>query len=461
MKIRLVLAFALLLCIALMRPGSVFGSDAEEALSQATPITPTVLAVVRNQGTALHDRPNGEPFHSLVGGTLVTARLRSQDNRWVLVETRDETAGWVEIRTLLAAGLSRLPVEQPTATPTSTPEPTTEADSTTMTEATGTATAEPVSQEDAMPTPTPSETPEESMDSMTPEATGETMEEGATPESSEEAMAESGTPEATEEAMAESGTPEATEEAMAESGTPEATEEAMAESGTPQPTAEATIEPTREATPEPSPTPFVPPEGPTALALARVGGANLWRNEDGAFVAHFEAGQRLTAAYRTEESDWYFVYDDDGDHGWVSDDELLVVNPDSLPVDEFVSSPTSETELVDDSDKVVVTVNTVGLRLNVRGGPGTEYEIVAKAVTGVEFNAIGRNEDSSWVQVAIADLPSGYGWVSADFVTVEGALEQLPVVVEAETSEEGSSPPPVFSLPLAIHSLKPSTTTMA
>ena len=435
MKIRLVLAFALLLCIALMRPGSVFGSDAEEALSQATPITPTVLAVVRNQGTALHDRPNGEPFHSLVGGTLVTARLRSQDNRWVLVETRDETAGWVEIRTLLAAGLSRLPVEQPTATPTSTPEPTTEADSTTMTEATGTATAEPVSQEDAMPTPTPSETPEESMDSMTPEATGETMEEGATPESSEEAMAES--------------------------GTPKATEEAMAESGTPQPTAEATIEPTREATPEPSPTPFVPPEGPTALALARVGGANLWRNEDGAFVAHFEAGQRLTAAYRTEESDWYFVYDDDGEHGWVSADELLVVNPDSLPVDEFVSSPTSETELVDDSDKVVVTVNTVGLRLNVRGGPGTDYEIVAKAVTGVEFNAIGRNEDSSWVQVAIADLPSGYGWVSADFVTVEGALEQLPVVEEAETSEEGSSPPPVFSLPLAIHSLKPSTTTMA
>ena len=67
MKTRLVFGFALLLCVALIRPGSVFGSDAEEALSQATPIAPNVLAVVRNQGTSLHDRPNGEPFSDAGG----------------------------------------------------------------------------------------------------------------------------------------------------------------------------------------------------------------------------------------------------------------------------------------------------------------------------------------------------------------------------------------------------------
>ena len=110
MKIRTGVGFALLLCVALILPGPVFGSDATESFSQATTITPTVLAVVRNQGTQLHDRPDGQPFQSLVGGTLVTARLRSRDLKWVLVETRDESKGWVEVRTLLAAGLSRLPI---------------------------------------------------------------------------------------------------------------------------------------------------------------------------------------------------------------------------------------------------------------------------------------------------------------------------------------------------------------
>ena len=394
MKIRIVVGFALLLCVALVRPGSVFGSDTTEALSQATPIKPTVLAVVRNQGTQLHDRPDGEPLQSLVGGTLVTARLRSQDLKWVLVETRDESEGWVEVRTLLAAGLSRLPVEQPTPTPTATSAPTEESSPTAMSAATATltATVEPEPTGTATATPAATGTPDGSMADVTPETTGTV------------------TPEATGDATPEAGTPEPTVE-----GTPEATAEAV----------------------EPTATPFVPPQGPTALALARIDGANLWQNEDGAFVAHFEAGKRLTAAYRTEESEWFFVYNDDGIHGWASAEELLVVGGDTLPVEEFLSDPTTEEVL----EKVVVTVNTVGVRLNVRAGPGTEYDIVARAAAGVEFNVIGRTEESDWVQVVIADLPSGNGWVSAFYVTVSGSLELVPVVKEEEdeTTEEGSS----------------------
>ena len=98
-------------------------------------------------------------------------------------------------------------------------------------------------------------------------------------------------------------TPEATgtPEAMEEPGTPAAMEEA-----TLQPTEEAMPEVTSEAgTPESTPTPFMPPEGPTALSLARIGGAVLWDGEDGSFVEHYRAGSRLTAAFRTENSSWY------------------------------------------------------------------------------------------------------------------------------------------------------------
>ena len=400
MIIRLVLGFAALLYLAITQPGLVQSGRLGNELAQSTPITPTVLAVVRNQGATLHDRPNGEPLQDIVGGSLVTARLRSTDQLWVLVQTRDQTEGWVEVRTLLAAGLGRLPVEVPTPTPTLTPEPTLSA------------------------TPSPSPTPTSEAETMEePEVTGTATVE---PTSQGEMAA---TPEAT-------GTPEAMGEA-----TPLPTEEAMPE---------ATSE--MEA-PESTPTPFVPPEGPTALSLARIGGAVLWDGEDGSFVEHYRAGTRLTAAFRTESSEWYYVYHDEGAHGWATAEELLVVSGHVLTVKEFTIpleevTPVEDVEAVPGTEtptptptpagppeKVTVTVNDFGLRLNVRAGPSTEYDIVAKAVAGVTFNALGRTESGDWVQVAIADLPSGYGWVSATYVTTAGPFEDLPVVEAMEMSD--------------------------
>lgn len=397
MKIRLVLGFALLFFVATVQPGLVQGGELAEVLAQSTRNTPTVLAVVRNQGATLHDRPDGEPMRTLVGGSLVTARLRSTDLQWVLVETRDKTEGWVEVGTLLAAGLSRLPVEVPTPTPTLSPTPT------------------------LTPTPTLSPTPTSDI------AAQESMEVTGTPTPVPE---EESTPMAAAE-----GTPDSS---MAEA-TSAPTEEAMQGQSTP--------EPSEEAMPEATPTPFVPPEGQTALTLARIGGAVLWDGEDGAFVAHFRAGSRLTAAYRTEDSSWYFVYDDNNIHGWAMAEELLVVMGDSLTVEQFTipgeeiipigeeETPTPTPTPTGPPEKVVVTVNSFGQRLNVRGGPGTTYDIVAKAVAGVTFNGIGRTEAGDWVKVAIADLPSGYGWVSAAYVTITGSFEELPVEEAMEESD--------------------------
>ena len=106
------------------------------------------------------------------------------------------------------------------------------------------------------------------------------MEDTGTPtpvpeEESTPMAAAAGTPDSS---MAEA-TSAPTDEAMEEQSTPEPTEEAMQEQSTP--------EPSEEAMPEATPTLFVPPEGQTALTLARIGGAVLWDGEDGAFVAHF------------------------------------------------------------------------------------------------------------------------------------------------------------------------------
>ena len=213
----------MLLLFALIPPGSVYGAPLEKALSQSTPTAPTVLAVVRNQGAVLYTRPGDEPIQTLVGGSLVSARLLSQNELWVLVETRGLVQGWVEARLLLAAGLNRLPVEQPTPEPTSTPDA--EAMATVTAEAIEAATSEPSdgATPDAQPTGTPETEADTDMASSTPELMPEVTSE-LMPEPTSELM-----PEATSELM-----PEVTSELMPEATselTPEAMTEATAEAG--------------------------------------------------------------------------------------------------------------------------------------------------------------------------------------------------------------------------------------
>ena len=394
LSVTMALGLVVLLFLAEEGGGKVYGAT----LSQTTPTVSTVVrmpAVVRmrSQGAVLYDSPNGEEVTTLAGGSLVFARLRSQDNLWVLVQTREQTEGWLEVRTLLVSSLSRLPVAGASPQPTLEPQ----ALATAVEDATE-ATPEPTSAPPAEPTPEP-------------------------------------TPEPTSAPPAEP-TPEPT---------PEPTSTPPAE-----PTPEPTPEPTSTPPAEPIPTPFVPPDGPTALTLVRINGANLWRLEDGSLITHLQAGTQLYAALRSADNNWYFVYDDAGVHGWAMAAEVLVINGSSLPVEAIVPT-VIPTETMDEATretatpiptgtpaqatpeatgKVVITVNTFNSRLNVRSGPGLEFDIVAKAVAGVTFNGLGRTETSDWIQVAIADLPSGVGWLSADFIIADRPVIELPVVEE-------------------------------
>ncbi len=73
-----------------------------------------------------------------------------------------------------------------------------------------------------------------------------------------------------------------------------------------------------------------------------------------------------------------------------------------------------------------VTV-TMKDRVNVRSGPGTTFPIVTKQDSGTTLPAIGRNTDNSWIQVQVSGQTDP-GWVSAQFVTVNGDLTTLPIV---------------------------------
>ncbi len=193
----------------------------------------------------------------------------------------------------------------------------------------------------------------------------------------------------------------------------------------PRPSPTATPSPTTSAAPTtstaaPTPTPFVPPEGPSALALVRMGGATLW-NEAGAQVAELEPGAHLRAAYRTPDGGWFFVYDDAGVNGWAAAEELIVVGGADLPVREVSGRP---------GQPVTATVGDIGALLRVRTGPSTAFPILIKVRPGDEFTVLGRNRAGDWLNIRLTDAPAEAGWVAAAYVITSAPVESLPVVEE-------------------------------
>jgi PKD repeat protein len=82
------------------------------------------------------------------------------------------------------------------------------------------------------------------------------------------------------------------------------------------------------------------------------------------------------------------------------------------------------------------TVNASGL--NVRTGPGTNYDIVGVLLNGQKVEITGRNADATWYQIRFSGSPAGVGWVAAAYVTAEN-VGNVPVV---QAPPPPSPPPP-------------------
>lgn len=72
----------------------------------------------------------------------------------------------------------------------------------------------------------------------------------------------------------------------------------------------------------------------------------------------------------------------------------------------------------------------VNVDLNVRAGPGTNYDRIGLIPAGNRVDIVGRTEDSTWWQIAFADVPDGLGWIAAEYGQAENtdgvALAQVP-----------------------------------
>jgi uncharacterized protein YgiM (DUF1202 family) len=83
------------------------------------------------------------------------------------------------------------------------------------------------------------------------------------------------------------------------------------------------------------------------------------------------------------------------------------------------------------ASNAMATVATRSLR--VRQNPDETSEVVAGIAAGETYRVVGLSADGQWIQLAIDSAPSGAGWVSANFVTVEGDITDLANGPDAST----------------------------
>jgi len=65
--------------------------------------------------------------------------------------------------------------------------------------------------------------------------------------------------------------------------------------------------------------------------------------------------------------------------------------------------------------------------LRVRAEPDESAEVVTGIREGEQYAVIGRSSDGLWIQLDIPRAPGGSGWVSANFVAVEGPITDATV----------------------------------
>ena len=100
----------------------------------------------------------------------------------------------------------------------------------------------------------------------------------------------------------------------------------------------------------------------------------------------------------------------------------------------FFQIPTVDIPTVTGTDRgVVVRVKNddSNPQINVRSGPGTEYDRVGTLVANQEVVGKGRTEGGSWILIEYQGGPDGYAWVYSSYVDYVG---ELPIVVVPNTS---------------------------
>ena len=86
--------------------------------------------------------------------------------------------------------------------------------------------------------------------------------------------------------------------------------------------------------------------------------------------------------------------------------------PEPTAVPQFDGLSVQPTTIYNEGEQPSYTV-TPDNNLNMRSGPSTDYDLLAKIPASTGVTALGANEDGSWV---VVNYNGQYGWLKAEFL---------------------------------------------
>jgi uncharacterized protein YraI len=104
-------------------------------------------------------------------------------------------------------------------------------------------------------------------------------------------------------------------------------------------------------------------------------------------------------------------------------------------------TPTAAAQLVQDCSPIVTTTTVA----NVRGGPGTNYNIVGAIPLGGTAPVAGKNADSTWWYIQFAGGPGGYAWIAASVTTATCIPATLAIIAAPPAPAAANNPAPADS----------------
>ncbi len=199
-------------------------------------------------------------------------------------------------------------------------------------------------------------------------------------------------------------------------------------------------------------------------------------------VGQIVSGTRYNVIGRSEFYPWVLLADPSTQQpmGWVFNDLVLIQgDANSLPISQQVVGapvvPTATLQptqvllpmdatatpaigaptLAPSPTPVSAVTGTVQGEINVRYGPGTEYDRLGVAEAGQVFAITGRHTDLPWVQISYPQSPNGYGWVATDLLQITGDLNSVRQISQTSFHLATLTPTPSVAQQAAVGQVSP------
>jgi len=178
-------------------------------------------------------------------------------------------------------------------------------------------------------------------------------------------------------------------------------------------------------TPTPTGSPLPPPPAPTPVPVEGTASTQInvraQPSTAGEVLGIVAANAKIQIIGKDPGGNWWqILYPASVDgKGWVTAQYVITAGKPDVPV--IGGGGTTQNN---------GNVAIIQQMLNVRSGPGTDFNSLGTLNPQDVVNLIGKDTNGAWLQVEFAAGPEGKGWINAAFAQAMG-VENLPIITEA------------------------------